>query len=118
MAGALSEEPSAAPPAVAAEAEKELSIWELLDELIGVDRRSLAKVIAAALGVLLLIAVAAIAREVSKGNYHLALLHGGFVLLVLGLAASVAFVIHEASRLESNQDAQATDPGEDSKKTK
>eukprot|EP00441_Pelagodinium_beii_P022574 CAMPEP_0197658162 /NCGR_PEP_ID=MMETSP1338-20131121/45076_1 /TAXON_ID=43686 ORGANISM="Pelagodinium beii, Strain RCC1491" /NCGR_SAMPLE_ID=MMETSP1338 /ASSEMBLY_ACC=CAM_ASM_000754 /LENGTH=116 /DNA_ID=CAMNT_0043234699 /DNA_START=45 /DNA_END=395 /DNA_ORIENTATION=+ len=87
--------------------ENQPSIMELLDELIGLDRSTITKILAFAVSVLLIISSLLIYREVSLGRLHLAAVYGGFVLLVLGLVASVAFVLFEASRLEADANGRS-----------
>mmetsp|Transcript_62964 Transcript_62964/g.99920 ORF Transcript_62964/g.99920 Transcript_62964/m.99920 type:complete len:104 (+) Transcript_62964:29-340(+) len=82
---------------------KNQSIFELIDEVIRIDRGTLTKILAVCVTVLLLISGSLVYQEVAAGRSHLAAVYGGFFLLVLGLIASVAFVLHEASQLESTQ---------------
>jgi len=83
-----------------ANAQKTPNIWELLDELIGLDRGSLTKLLGVVLTILVVVSLILIYREVSRERYDLALLHGGFLVLLFGLVGSVAFVLTETSRLE------------------
>uniref|UniRef100_A0A7S2FM68 Uncharacterized protein n=1 Tax=Alexandrium andersonii TaxID=327968 RepID=A0A7S2FM68_9DINO len=83
-------------------AEQQPSIWEVLDELIGMDRASLTRALGVVLSILLLIGGFLVYREVSLGRTQLALLYGGFLLLVFGLIGSIAFVLAETTRLEAN----------------
>mmetsp|Transcript_87720 Transcript_87720/g.248615 ORF Transcript_87720/g.248615 Transcript_87720/m.248615 type:complete len:117 (-) Transcript_87720:118-468(-) len=92
------------------------SMWEILDELVGLDRHSLIKALTVVLSVLILISSILIYNEVSQGRLHLALLYGGFLLLVIGLIASIVWVISEATRLEA-EGAEASDKAEESKKS-
>eukprot|EP00931_Biecheleriopsis_adriatica_P106736 TRINITY_DN81112_c0_g1_i1.p1 TRINITY_DN81112_c0_g1~~TRINITY_DN81112_c0_g1_i1.p1 ORF type:complete len:113 (-),score=28.69 TRINITY_DN81112_c0_g1_i1:69-407(-) len=89
------------------EGEKQPSIAELLDELIGLDRSKLVKILGLCVSVLLCISSWLIHREVVAGRNHLALVYGGFVLLTLGLVASVAFVLYEATRLEDSKEKKS-----------
>ncbi|CAJ1331912.1 unnamed protein product [Effrenium voratum] len=84
-----------------ADASSEKSVFELLDELIGVDRSTLLKILGFCVSVLLLISGVLVCQEIAAGRSHLAAIYGGFFLLVLGLIASVAFVLNEASKFEA-----------------
>mmetsp|Transcript_7432 Transcript_7432/g.15459 ORF Transcript_7432/g.15459 Transcript_7432/m.15459 type:complete len:127 (-) Transcript_7432:149-529(-) len=75
------------------------SIWEILDELVGLDRASLTKALGIVLSFLLLMGGGLVYREVMLGRTQLALLYGGFILLVIGLMGSIVFVLTEADRL-------------------
>lgn len=87
----------------AAEKLRQPSIWEIIDELVGIDRGTLTKILGVVLAILVLISGSMMYSEASSGRSDLALLHGGFLFLVLGLVASVAWVVSEAGRLESEQ---------------
>lgn len=83
------------------------SIWEVLDQLIGLDRATTLKALAVVISVLFLVSGLLMYREVSRGRMDLALLHGGFLLLLVGLVGAIAFVLSEASRLEAEKSAAA-----------
>jgi len=89
--------------ACAASQQKQPSFWELIDELIGVDRSTLTKALGVVLTILVVISGCLIYREIARARYELALLHGGFLFLVFGLIGSVAWVVSEASRLEDEK---------------
>ncbi|CAK8986433.1 unnamed protein product [Durusdinium trenchii] len=91
-----------------AEAAQSQSVFELLDEVIRIDRSTLIKILAFCVAVLLLISGTLVYQEVAAGRNHLAVVYGGFFVLVLGLIASVVFVLHEASQLEV-KDEKKTD---------
>merc|ERR1719384_225986 len=81
--------------------EQQPSIWEMLDELIGLDRASLKKALGVVISVLVIITSFFIYREVKNGRTAIALLYSGFLLLLFGLTASIAWVLGEVSRLEA-----------------
>lgn len=87
----------------AAEKLRQPSIWDIIDELVGIDRGTLTKILGVVLAILVLISGSMMYSEASSGRSDLALLHGGFLFLVLGLVASVAWVVSQAGRLESEQ---------------
>ncbi|CAE7225678.1 Fmr1 [Symbiodinium sp. CCMP2592] len=87
-------------------ADRQPSIYELLDELISFDRSTLTKILAVCASTLLLVSSMLIYQEVAAGRTDLAMIYGGFFLLVIGLVASVAFVLHETSQLEAVQKAE------------
>eukprot|EP00930_Biecheleria_cincta_P074862 TRINITY_DN62078_c0_g1_i1.p1 TRINITY_DN62078_c0_g1~~TRINITY_DN62078_c0_g1_i1.p1 ORF type:complete len:113 (+),score=27.64 TRINITY_DN62078_c0_g1_i1:64-402(+) len=84
------------------ENEKQQNIMDILDELISVNRSILAKILGVCVCVLLCISGSLVYSEVQAGRTHLALTYGGFFILVLGLVASVAFVLFEVSRIEDS----------------
>jgi len=86
-----------------AAARRNRSVWELIDECIGMDRSTLTKVLGVVLLTLFLISGSLIYREVSRGRPELALVHGGFMALLVGLVASIAWVLAENARLETDK---------------
>ncbi|CAD7936425.1 unnamed protein product [Amoebophrya sp. A25] len=81
------------------EEEDEKTIWEILDELIGIDPRKLRIYVQLALGVLLAISLLLIKQARESGETHLVYLHSGFLFCVVMLSLSVEFVLAEAERL-------------------
>ncbi|CAJ1440512.1 unnamed protein product [Effrenium voratum] len=53
------------------------SVFELLDELIGVDRSTLLKILGFCVSVLLLISGVLVCQEIAAGRSHLAAIYGG-----------------------------------------
>jgi len=96
---------------------KQSSIWEILDELIGIDRSSLVKALAVVLGILFIASMWFVYSEIKRGRLLLALLHIGFIVLLLALVLSIAFVMAETSRLETEK-KQLDDSKETSKSDK
>lgn len=79
------------------------SLMELLDQLISIDRGTLTKMVIGVLLSLILISAWFIYREVVAGRTSLAFMHGGFLVLVLCLAGSIAFVVAETIALEDEK---------------
>eukprot|EP00929_Paragymnodinium_shiwhaense_P017173 TRINITY_DN126171_c0_g1_i1.p2 TRINITY_DN126171_c0_g1~~TRINITY_DN126171_c0_g1_i1.p2 ORF type:complete len:114 (+),score=31.80 TRINITY_DN126171_c0_g1_i1:66-407(+) len=96
---------TAEPPAGAVDTveEKQPSIWELIDEVVGLDRGSLLKALGVTFAILLLISGNLVWNELSEGRNDLAMIYGGFMLLVMGLIGSVAFVVIEADKMEAEK---------------
>lgn len=95
------------------------SIWEIIDDLIGFERGTLLKALGVVVAVLVTVSCCMIYQEVAKGETMMALLHGGFLFLVIGLVASIAWVVSEVSRLEdekSQEDGAAVPTSEADKK--
>eukprot|EP00933_Yihiella_yeosuensis_P038184 TRINITY_DN3212_c1_g1_i1.p1 TRINITY_DN3212_c1_g1~~TRINITY_DN3212_c1_g1_i1.p1 ORF type:complete len:134 (+),score=35.09 TRINITY_DN3212_c1_g1_i1:42-404(+) len=118
MAGVMAEAEDVVANGSTGGEEAQPSIWEIIDEVIGVDRNTLFKILGAALSVLLLISGLLIHKEVRNDRMDLAMLHGGFVLLVIGLFASVSFVLFEAGRLESENGDKESKESSSEKRTK
>lgn len=89
---------------------KQPSIWEILDELIGIDRSTLTKMLATVLFILGCVSVWLMYREVVRGRMDLAMLHGGFLVLLLALVGSIAFVLSEVNSLEAQQSLLENEP--------
>jgi len=83
--------------------EEELSLFELIDQLLGINAEKLQKWVNASLGCLLFISLIFIKMAIGMDDYMMAALHGGFFTLVLCLGASVNWVIMEAHRLEAEK---------------
>jgi len=79
------------------------SIWEIIDDLIGFERGTLLKALGVVIAVLVTVSCFLIYREISQGETKMALLHGGFLFLVIGLVSSIAWVVSEVSRLEDEK---------------
>lgn len=95
-------------------------IWDILDELIGFKLETLLKALAVIACILFVCSSCFIYREISRGEPMMALLHGGFLFLVVGLGASIAWVVNESSRVDaakSDQDS-AGEPAAEDKKAK
>lgn len=94
------------------------SIWEIIDDLIGFERGTLLKALGVVVAVLVTVSCFMIYQEVAKGETMMALLHGGFLFLVIGLVASIAWVVSEVSRLEDekSQEGAAAPTSEADKK--
>jgi len=80
--------------------DKELSFFELLDQMIGISAEKLRFWIHVCLIVLIFVVAVLISQAYKKGDMAMVAMHCGFVLIVLCLSASVNFVLYEAYRLE------------------
>jgi len=83
--------------------DKELSFFELLDQMIGISAEKLRFWIHVCLIVLIFVMAVLISQAYTKGDMAMVALHCGFVLIVLCLSASVNFVLYEAYRLEKQK---------------
>ncbi|CAD7959849.1 unnamed protein product [Amoebophrya sp. A120] len=79
--------------------EEEKTVWEILDELIGIAPDKLRIYVQCALLILAGIAILLIQQASEAGEQHLVYLHGGFLFCVVMLSLSVEFVLAEAGRL-------------------
>merc|ERR1712127_92301 len=77
------------------------SVWDLIDELLGFERNTLVKALCTVIAILFIVSCSFIYREISRGETTMALLHGGFLFLLCGLIASIAFVVSEVTSLEA-----------------
>jgi len=82
------------------EEEKELSLIELIDELLGVSLERLQLWVNICLGILLCISALLIYNESQKEEKMIMFLHIGFSVLVICLGASVSYVINAAQEIE------------------
>jgi len=103
--GAKAEESAQAVVAVVQKLAKKYnaSIWEIIDDLIGFERGTLLKALGVVVAVLVTVSCFMIYRELSQGETTMALLHGGFLFLVIGLVSSIAWVVSEVSRIEDEK---------------
>lgn len=80
--------------------EKEVSLIDLIDELLGVSLEKLQLWVNICLGILLFISAILIYNEYKKKETLMMFLHIGFSLLVICLGGSVSYVINEAQDIE------------------
>eukprot|EP00397_Hematodinium_sp_SG-2012_P020935 GEMP01021600.1.p1 GENE.GEMP01021600.1~~GEMP01021600.1.p1 ORF type:complete len:449 (+),score=100.58 GEMP01021600.1:19-1365(+) len=85
------------------EEDQDVSLFELMEQFLGVTAEKLRTWVHICLAVLILIASLLIAQAYSNGDTMMVALHSGFFLLVLALSASINWVIYEAQRLEKQK---------------
>lgn len=84
-----------------------MGFWEILDSVTHIERGTLLQMLGAIFLILVSIGSFLVYREVSRERYDLAAVHGGFLFLLFGLAASIVWVISEATSLENEKAAAA-----------
>mmetsp|Transcript_37484 Transcript_37484/g.99635 ORF Transcript_37484/g.99635 Transcript_37484/m.99635 type:complete len:123 (-) Transcript_37484:267-635(-) len=99
--------PSESQPAENQQAEHQPSIWELIDELVAIDLPKLVMLLMVCILVLVLLGGMFVREEMNQGRSERALLFGGFLLILFGLVASVAFVLVESARLNEEKKEEA-----------
>jgi len=88
-------------------AKQQAGIWGLLDELITVNRSTLVTALGVVVSILVMVSCGLMYREIQRGEPTLALLHGGFLFLLLGLIASVAWVLSEVFKIEAEKSSSS-----------
>jgi len=85
------------------EEEDEKTVWQVLDELIGIDPQKLRLIVQSSLVCLLLFAFWLTKRAYKQDNMNHVYLHSGFAAVIVCLSLSVEFVLAEAARITQKQ---------------